>query len=56
MGRRRIGQEVMGFAREEQRTGLDGIKAAIDWMPLERRLAATSPPGPGNRVGRRWRS
>ena len=47
MGRRRIGQEVMGFVREERRTGLDEIAAAIDWTPLERRLEAISPPGPG---------
>jgi transposase, IS5 family len=39
MGRRRIGQAVMGFAREERRTGLDEIAASIDWGPLEARLA-----------------
>lgn len=47
MGRRRIGQEVMGFARAERRTGLDDLAAAIDWGPLEARLAAISPPGRG---------
>ena len=47
MGRRRIGQEVMGFAREERRGQLDAMAQAIDWAPLEQRLAAISPPGPG---------
>ena len=39
MGRRRIGQEVMGFVREERRTVLDELERAIDWLPLEARLA-----------------
>lgn len=39
MARRRIGQEVMGFVREERRTPLDELDAAIDWAPLEARLA-----------------
>jgi len=47
MGRRRIGQEVMGFARPERRSGLDEISAAIDWAPLARWLDGISPPGPG---------
>lgn len=47
MGRRRIGQEVMGFGREERRTSLDELDAAIAWAPLEARLAAISPPGRG---------
>jgi IS5 family transposase len=47
MGRRRIGQEVMGFARAERRTVLDELAEAIDWAPLDARLAAISPPGPG---------
>jgi transposase, IS5 family len=47
MGRRRIGQEVMGFAREERRSTLDDLDAAIDWAPLAGRLGAISPPGPG---------
>jgi transposase, IS5 family len=47
MGRRRIGQEVMGFARRERRTTLDELDGAIDWGPLEARLAAISPPGRG---------
>ncbi len=47
MGRRRIGQEVMGFARSERRTGLDELDAAIDWGPLAARLDAISPPGRG---------
>lgn len=47
MGRRQIGQEVMGFAREERRTGLDEIAEAIDWAPLERWLDRISPPGRG---------
>lgn len=47
MGRRRIGQEVMGFARQERRTTLDELEAAIDWGPLDARLGAISPPGRG---------
>ena len=47
MGRRQIGQEVMGFARAERRSGLDDLAAAIDWAPLEARLGAISPPGRG---------
>jgi len=47
MGRRRIGQEVMGFTRAERRGGLDEISAAIDWAPLERWLEGISPPGRG---------
>jgi IS5 family transposase len=47
MGRRRIGQEVMGFARPDRRSGLDEISAAIDWAPLERWLEGISPPGRG---------
>jgi IS5 family transposase len=47
MGRRRIGQEVMGFVRAERRTSLDEIDAAIDWTRLDARLAAISPPGRG---------
>jgi transposase, IS5 family len=39
MGRRRIGQEVMGFGREERRTVLDELDRAIDWAPLDARLA-----------------
>src|SRR5690606_41985159 len=47
MGRRWIGQEVMGFARPERRSGLDDLAASIDWAPLEARLAVISPPGRG---------
>ena len=47
MGRRRIGQEVMGFARAERLTSLDDLAAAIDWVPLDARLAAISPRGRG---------
>jgi IS5 family transposase len=47
MGRRRIGQEVMGFARAERRTALDELGAAVDWGPLGAQLAAVSPPGRG---------
>lgn len=47
MGRRRIGQEVMGFGRSDRRTGLDEVSAAIDWAPLERWLEGISPPGRG---------
>lgn len=47
MGRRRIGQEVMGFARAERRSGLAEIDAAIDWGPLEVLLEGISPPGRG---------
>jgi len=47
MGRRRIGQEVLGFARSERRAGLDEISVAIDWDPLERWLDGISPPGRG---------
>jgi IS5 family transposase len=47
MGRRRIGQEVLGFARAERRSGLDDLASAIDWAPLEARLASISPPGRG---------
>ena len=39
MAHRRIGQEVMGFARAERRSGLDEIEAVIDWAPLAARLA-----------------
>ena len=51
MGRRRIGQEVMGFAREARRTSLDELGAAIEWGPLEARLGAISPPGRGEPGG-----
>lgn len=47
MGRRKIGQEVMSFVREERRTGLDEVGAAVDWAPLEARLGVISPPGRG---------
>ena len=47
MGRRQIGQEVMGFAREERRSQLDEMARGIDWAPLEQRLGAISPPGRG---------
>ena len=47
MGRRRIGQEVMCFARADRRAGLDEISAAIDWAPLDRWLEGISPPGRG---------
>ena len=36
MARRGIGQEVMGFVREERRgSGLDELSRAIDWAPLD---------------------
>ncbi len=47
MGRRRIGQEEMGFVRAERASELDALSAAIEWAPLERRLEAISPPGRG---------
>ena len=47
MGRRRIGQEVMGFARQDRRSGLDEISASIDWLALEQWLEKISPPGRG---------
>ena len=41
MARRRIGQEVFGFAGAERgrRAGLDDLAASIDWTALERLLA-----------------
>lgn len=47
MGRRSIGQEVMGFSRRERRSGLDEMATVIDWAPLAARLDRISPPGPG---------
>lgn len=47
MGRRQIGQEVMGFARAARRSGLDELAGAIDWAPLAARLEPISPPGRG---------
>jgi IS5 family transposase len=37
----------MAFAREQRSSALDALAAAIDWGPLETRLAAISPPGRG---------
>jgi len=41
MGRRRIGQEKLGFAgtRGDRRSFLDDLEGLIDWAPVERRLA-----------------
>lgn len=47
MGRRAIGQEVMGFTRQARRGALDEMAAAIDWAPLAAKLDAISPPGRG---------
>ena len=52
MGRRRIGQESLGFdgGRGHRRSALDDLAALIDWTPVERALddisnAAKGEPG-----------
>ena len=47
MGRRAIGQEVMGFTASERQTDLDEMGAVIDWAPLAERLDGISRPGRG---------
>jgi hypothetical protein len=57
MGRRRIGQEKLGFAgtRGDRRSFLDNLEGLIDWAPVERRLAVIPCSAKGeSRPGHRW--
>lgn len=48
MARRRIGQEVMGFAQGGRKaTGLDDLATAIDWAPLEAKFSGIYASGSG---------
>jgi transposase, IS5 family len=48
MGRRRIGQEVMGFARGGRKaTGLDELASVIDWTALEAQFSGIYAAGRG---------
>ncbi len=48
MARRRIGQDVMGFAQGGRKaTGLDELATVIDWIPLEVKFSGIYAAGTG---------